>query len=103
MQGDVGPAFSRASELSSTIGEYLEKIVALANEIPPLWQISPRLSSNYVRVTDVLLPSLRELVAEVIASRLHTHTHTHTHTYAHTHTHTYTQGDSIAAPRQPKP
>jgi cytochrome P450 len=69
MQGDAGSAFSRASELSSTIGEYLEKIVALANEIPPLWQISPRLSSNYVRVTDVLLPSLRELVAEVIASR----------------------------------
>lgn len=42
---------------------------ALANEIPPLWQLSPRLSLNYVRVTDVLLPLLRELVAEVIASR----------------------------------
>lgn len=64
-----GSSFARADLLSSTIGEYLEKIVALANEIPPLWQISPRLSFNYVRVTDVLLPTLRELVAEVIASR----------------------------------
>lgn len=62
-------AFSGADQLSQVIGEYLERIVALANEIPPLWQISPRLSRNYVRVTDVLLPTLRELVAEVIASR----------------------------------
>ncbi len=61
--------FSRADLLSSTIGEYLERIVALANEIPPLWQISPRLSRNYIRVTDFLLPTLRELVAEVISSR----------------------------------
>lgn len=61
--------FDRADELSRTIGEYLERIVALANEVPPLWQISPRLSSNYVRVTDFLLPNLRELVAEVISAR----------------------------------
>lgn len=61
--------FEKSELLSQTIGEYLERIVALANEIPPLWQISPRLSSNYVRVTDDLLPTLRSLVAEVIASR----------------------------------
>ena len=61
--------FTKADLLSKTIAEYLERIVALANEIPPLWQISPRLSSNYVRVTDDLLPTLRSLVAEVIASR----------------------------------
>lgn len=61
--------FQKAELLSQTIGEYLERIVALANEIPPLWQISPRLSSNYVRVTDDLLPTLRSLVAEVIAAR----------------------------------
>lgn len=61
--------FAKADELSRVIGEYLERIVALANEIPPLWQISPRLSYNYVRVTDVLLPNLRELVGEVIAAR----------------------------------
>jgi len=61
--------FSKADELSQVIGEYLERIVALANEIPPLWQISPRLSYNYIRVTDVLLPTLRQLVAEVIQTR----------------------------------
>lgn len=61
--------FQKAELLSQTIGEYLERIVALANEIPPLWQISPRLSPNYVRVTDVLLPTLRSLVKEVIESR----------------------------------
>lgn len=61
--------FSKSELLSKTIAEYLERIVALANEIPPLWQISPRLSYNYVRVTDVVLPTLRSLVAEVIASR----------------------------------
>jgi len=61
--------FDRGDELSKTIGEYLERIVALANEIPPLWQISPRLSSNYVKVTDELLPNLRELVSEVIDAR----------------------------------
>ncbi len=61
--------FQKSELLSQTIGEYLERIVALANEIPPLWQISPRLSRNYVRVTDDLLPTLRSLVAEVIASR----------------------------------
>ena len=68
--GQTGASsFDRADELSQTIGEYLERIVALANEVPPLWQISPRLSSNYVRVTDFLLPNLRELVAEVISTR----------------------------------
>lgn len=61
--------FARADELSETIAEYLERIVALANEIPPLWQISPRLSYNYVRVTDVVLPNLRGLVSEVIEAR----------------------------------
>lgn len=61
--------FQRADELSETIAEYLERIVALANEIPPLWQISPRLSYNYVRVTDVVLPNLRKLVSEVIEAR----------------------------------
>lgn len=61
--------FEKADELSATIAEYLERIVALANEIPPLWQIAPRLSGNYVRVTDVLLPNLRSLVAEVISKR----------------------------------
>ncbi len=61
--------FKKAELLSETIAEYLERIVALANEIPPLWQISPRLSANYVRVTDVLLPTLRSLVKEVIESR----------------------------------
>ena len=68
--GSEGAAgFKNADQLSQTIGEYLERIVALANEIPPLWQISPRLSFNYVRVTDVLLPTLRRLVAEVITTR----------------------------------
>ena len=51
--------FKKADELSATIAEYLERIVALANEIPPVWQIAPRLSFNYVRVTDVVLPNLR--------------------------------------------
>lgn len=66
-EGAMG--FQKADELSSTIGEYLERIVALANEIPPLWQINPRLSFNYIRVTDVLLPNLRSLVAELITTR----------------------------------
>lgn len=61
--------FQKADELSETIAEYLERIVALANEIPPVWQIAPRLSYNYVRVTDVVLPNLRSLVAEVIEAR----------------------------------
>ncbi len=39
-RGSAATTFSRADLLSSTIGEYLERIVALANEIPPLWQIS---------------------------------------------------------------
>jgi len=66
---EVASNFEKADELSTTIAEYLERIVALANEIPPLWQISPRLSSNYVRVTDVVLPNLRNLVSEVIDAR----------------------------------
>lgn len=55
---------------AQTIAEYLERNVALGNEIPPIWQISPRLSSIYVCVMDVLLPTLlqRSLVAEDIAS-----------------------------------
>ena len=61
--------FQKADALSETIAEYLERIVALANEIPPLWQINPRLSANYVRVTYVVLLNLRNLVAEVISAR----------------------------------
>ena len=61
--------FKQSELLSKTIAEYLERIVALANEIPPLWQISPRLSNNYSRVTDIILPQLRDLVADVIATR----------------------------------
>ena len=37
---DDGDGVNR-DELSETIGAYLERIVATANEIPPLWQISP--------------------------------------------------------------
>ena len=62
-------SYANAAELSSIIGRYLEAIVATANEIPPLWQLSPRLSRNYVAVTEELLPRLRELVAELIAER----------------------------------
>jgi len=67
--GTKSNTFEKVDELSDTIAEYLERIVALANEIPPLWQISPRLSYNYVRVTDVVLPNLRQLVSEVIEAR----------------------------------
>ena len=55
--------------LSTTIGSYLESIVATANEVPPLWSIAPALSANYRKVTTELLPRLRSLVAEVIAER----------------------------------
>ena len=30
----------QVEELSETIAEYLERIVVLANEIPPVWQIA---------------------------------------------------------------
>ncbi len=65
---DDGDGVNR-DELSETIGAYLERIVATANEIPPLWQISPRLSGNYVAVVDELLPRLRALVGDAIAAR----------------------------------
>ena len=61
--------FDKSNELSRVIGDYLQRIVATANEIPPLWQISPILSANYQSVTEDLLPSLRNLVTEVIAQR----------------------------------
>ena len=65
--GEAGREFKDAADLSNTIGAYLEAIVATANEVPPLWQVSPALSSNYRRVVEELLPRLRSLVAEVIA------------------------------------
>lgn len=67
--GEAGREFREAGALSATIGSYLETIVATANEIPPLWSISPSLSPNYRRVTGELLPRLRSLVAEVIRER----------------------------------
>ena len=67
--GEQGREFKDAAALSETIGAYLEAIVATANEIPPLWQISPKLSANYRQVVETLLPRLRELVAAVIAER----------------------------------
>ena len=57
------------AELSDAIASYLEAIVATANEIPPLWQVYPPLSANYVRVTETLLPRLRFLVNDLIAYR----------------------------------
>ena len=33
--------YENAALLSETIGSYLEAIVATANEVPPLWQVSP--------------------------------------------------------------
>ena len=54
-------------ELPGVQRELVEAIVATANEIPPLWQISPALSTNYRRVVEELLPGLRALVASVIA------------------------------------
>lgn len=38
--------------MSITIAEYLERIVALTNEKPPLWQILPRLAYRYVCQSD---------------------------------------------------
>ena len=57
------------AELSDTIASYLEAIVATANEVPPLYQLYPPLSKNYVRVTEELLPRLRRLVKELIEAR----------------------------------
>ena len=57
------------AELSDTISQYLEAIVATANEVPPLYQLYAPLSSNYVRVTEELLPRLRRLVKELIEQR----------------------------------
>ena len=56
-------------ELSDTISQYLEAIVATANEVPPLYQLYAPLSKNYVRVTEELLPRLRRLVKELIEQR----------------------------------
>lgn len=67
--GEAGREFREAAALSATIAAYLEAIVATANELPPLWSISPSLSPNYRRVTEELLPKLRALVGEVIAER----------------------------------
>jgi cytochrome P450 len=51
--GEAGREFKDAGALSATIGQYLESIVATANEVPPLWSIAPALSANY-RVTSEL-------------------------------------------------
>ena len=67
LPGEKGREFKESAALSDTIAAYLESIVATANELPPLWSISPALSPNYRRVTAELLPRLRALVAEVIA------------------------------------
>ena len=67
--GEAGRDFKDAEALSSTIGAYLEAIVATANEVPPLWSLAPSLSPNYRKVTNELLPRLRGLVADVIAQR----------------------------------
>jgi cytochrome P450 len=67
--GEAGREFREADSLSETIGNYLESIVATANEVPPLWSIAPALSPNYRRVTEELLPRLRTLVADVISER----------------------------------
>eukprot|EP00854_Cymbomonas_tetramitiformis_P002990 gene2990-3807_t len=63
--------FAKAEELSFVIGEYLTKIVATANELPPLWRINPALSSNYSAVAgeNGLLARLRSLVLAIIAER----------------------------------
>ena len=62
---------SRRAELSEVIAGYLESIVATANEVPPLWRLSPALSSNYSRVAGEggLLERLRALVLEIIEDR----------------------------------
>jgi cytochrome P450 len=67
--GEAGREFKDAGALSATIGQYLESIVATANEVPPLWSIAPALSANYRKVTSELLPRLRTLVSQVIAER----------------------------------
>ena len=54
-------------ELSDTISQYLEAIVATANEVPPLYQLYAPLSKNYVRVTEELLPRLRGAASETPA------------------------------------
>ena len=56
-------------ELSDTISQYLEAIVATANEVPPLYQLYAPLSKNYIRVTEELLPRLRRLVKDLIEQR----------------------------------
>ena len=48
--GGAAREYDKAEELSDTIGSYLEAIVATANEVPPLWSISPALSGNYRKV-----------------------------------------------------
>lgn len=60
--------YHREGELSFYIRKYLEEIVALSNEVS-LLQVYPRLSSHYVEVVDHLLPTLRGLVDDVIATR----------------------------------
>lgn len=67
--GDVANSYDRDDELSATIKEYLERVVAVANEVPPIYQVAPWLSPNYIAVVDRLLPKLRELVDDVIAQR----------------------------------
>ena len=63
--------FAERDELSTVIGDYLEAIVATANEIPPLWQITPSLSANYRRVAGDggLLARLRTLVLRLLLRR----------------------------------
>lgn len=63
--------FAQKDELSDVIAQYLEAIVATANEVPPLWQIAPALSPNYRKVAGEggLLARLRDLVLALIASR----------------------------------
>ena len=39
--GEKGREFKESAALSDTIAAYLESIVATANELPPLWSISP--------------------------------------------------------------
>ena len=41
LPGDKGREFKESAALSDTIAAYLESIVATANELPPLWSISP--------------------------------------------------------------
>ena len=41
LPGEKGREFKESAALSDTIAAYLESIVATANELPPLWSISP--------------------------------------------------------------